>query len=101
MFTDQTRPRYQLSKLFQVFAFREIAERLIKKQSKVIINQISPGLAKTALTRNATGAQGLFLTIFYFLLARTAEESSRTLVHAATAGPESQGRYFSNCDINL
>jgi NAD(P)-dependent dehydrogenase (short-subunit alcohol dehydrogenase family) len=83
-----------------VFATREIASRIADKQPQVVVNIISPGLVKTALTRNATGFTKIMLATMKFLTARTAEEGARTLVHAATAGLESHGRYFANCDIN-
>ena len=93
--------RYQTTKLLQVFAFRELAARLATEKPTIVINQISPGLAKTGLTRHATGGIKILMSLFHAVFARTAEEGSRTLVHAATCGPESQGRYFSNCRIDL
>ena len=33
------------------------------------------------------------------IFARTAEQGSRTLVHAASQGPETHGQYMSNCMI--
>ena len=34
-----------------------------------------------------------------FLLARTTEVGSRTLVHAGTSGVETHGKYLSDCEI--
>jgi len=34
------------------------------------------------------------------LLAWTAEEGSRTLVHATIAGPQSHGIYINGCDVH-
>lgn len=67
--------------------------------SPVVLNSINPGLAYTALTRNATGKMWLYMKIIRALMARTSEEASRTLVHAANCGPESHGLYFTNCDV--
>ncbi|KAF4630073.1 hypothetical protein G7Y89_g8069 [Cudoniella acicularis] len=92
--------RYAASKLLQVFAVDEIASKMGGK-SKVVLNIISPGLVKTALGRNATGFTKFSLALMKFLMARTPEMGSRTLVHAATAGPESHGKYFTDCDITL
>ena len=39
------------------------------------------------------------IKIFRLLLARTAEEGSRTLLHATVAGEESHGSYLSDCEI--
>jgi len=36
-----------------------------------------------------------------FLLARTTEYGSRTLVHAGCAGAETHGHYLSDCKIEL
>lgn len=33
------------------------------------------------------------------VFARTAEEGSRALVHAVSQGPESHGKYMSNCRV--
>ena len=91
--------RYQLSKLLQLLAVREVATRMGKKP-KVVLNTINPGLAKTKLARNARGFLKWQMIIAKALLARSAEGGSRMLVHAVTdAGPESHGLYFSNCDI--
>jgi NAD(P)-dependent dehydrogenase (short-subunit alcohol dehydrogenase family) len=91
--------RYQLSKLLQLLAAREIATRMGKKP-KVVLNIINPGLAKTKLTRNARGFLKWQMIIMKALMARSAEGGSRMLVHAVTdAGPELHGLYFSNCDI--
>lgn len=92
--------RYPASKLLQVFAFREIYPKLANKEPKVVLNMLNPGLCKTSLTRNATGVTKVQMAVFKGLLGRSAEMGSRTLVHAATAGPESHGCYMSDCDIN-
>ena len=92
--------RYPVSKLLQIFATREIAAKIADEKPKVVLNIISPGLVKTALTRDATGVTKIAMATAKFLIARTSEEGSRTLVHAATAGPESHGVYFVNCDLN-
>jgi hypothetical protein len=41
------------------------------------------------------------MVILKALLARSTEAGSRTLVHAASAGPESHGHYISDCKITL
>ncbi|TVY85019.1 Short-chain dehydrogenase/reductase tropG, partial [Lachnellula suecica] len=91
--------RYALSKLLQALATRELAAKLAYDGSKVTLNIINPGMAKTELGRSATGVLKVALGVGKFLMARTAEEASRTLVHAATAGPESHGMFISNCDV--
>jgi retinol dehydrogenase-12 len=87
---------YSVSKLLQVFPVREIAAN---KQPKVVLNMLSPGLCKTALTRNATGMTKVVMAVAKILLARTAEEGSRVLVYAATLGQDPHGLYISGCKI--
>jgi retinol dehydrogenase-12 len=62
---------------------------------------INPGLVQTDLARNAKGLYKYFIMTLMFLAARTTEMGSRTLVHAATIGPESHGLYFSDCDVHM
>lgn len=83
----------------QIFAVREIASRMTKKSSKVVLNIVNPGLAKTELGRDSTGVQKFAMSVMKAMLARTAEEASRNLVYGASVGPESHGLYFTNCDV--
>ncbi|KAK3177909.1 putative secondary metabolism biosynthetic enzyme [Lepraria neglecta] len=89
--------RYRVSKLLEVFYTRELAAR-VKRSGKpeVIINYLNPGLCHSGLAREA----GWRLAIIKFLFARTTEHGSRTLVHAAEAGPESHGQYLSSCSVS-
>lgn len=41
------------------------------------------------------------MVIIKAILARSTEKGSRTLVHAASAGPESHGHYLHDCQITL
>lgn len=83
----------------QIFTIREIATRMAEGGSKVALNIINPGLAKTELIRHSTGLARTGMMVLHALLARTAEESSKTLVHGASVGMESHGLYFTNCDV--
>ena len=88
--------RYWVSKLLQVFPARELAARAQQSgKSKIIINYLNPGLCHSDLARDA----GWFLYFMKLLLARTTEYGSRTLVHAANAGEESNGQYLSDCKV--
>lgn len=51
------------------------------------------------LVRELARELGFAMKVFQFLLARTTEAGSRTLVHAATQGPETHGQYMSDCTI--
>ncbi|KAK4690832.1 hypothetical protein P7C71_g6046, partial [Lecanoromycetidae sp. Uapishka_2] len=89
--------RYNVSKLLEVLYTRELATRT-KQNNKpeVIINFLNPGLCQSSLARDAP----IRVHILKFLLARTTEHGSRTLVHAASAGSESHGQYLSNCQVS-
>jgi hypothetical protein len=68
-------------------------------ETGVTINCVSPGLCITDLSRNAPFVFWLYLTIMRLLVGRTAEEGSRTLLHAIVAGKESHGKLLSECEI--
>ena len=86
--------RYPTSKLLEVLVVRQIAPEL--EGSGVILNMLNPGLCHSELARDA----GLSLAFVKFLLARTTEVGSRTLVAAALAGSESHGKYMTDSQIN-
>ena len=86
--------RYPTSKLLEVLVIRQIAPEL--EGSGVILNMLNPGLCHSQLARDA----GLFLAFMKFLLARTTEVGSRTLVAAALAGSDSHGKYMADAQID-
>ena len=90
---------YNTSKLIEVYVARALAERLPLSKSNVIINFLNPGLCNTELIRNVGFPFRTIVKIMRFFLARTSEEGSRTLLHAAVAGEESHGKYLSDCEI--
>jgi NAD(P)-dependent dehydrogenase (short-subunit alcohol dehydrogenase family) len=87
--------RYPTSKLMEVYIVREMAARKPADKYPVTINMLNPGLCHSELGREGSIA----LKIMKFLLARTTEEGSRTLVHATGAGSETHGEYLSDCKI--
>ncbi|KAL8658815.1 MAG: hypothetical protein Q9202_007418 [Teloschistes flavicans] len=102
-------PQYSISKLFLMYAANEIAaaettrssSSAEKKDEKsdaedvVVINSVNPGATATSLTRNITGIILRIVAYVYLnLLARTAEEGSRSLVSACALGRESQGGFW-------
>lgn len=88
--------RYQVSKLLEVLACREIVKtKAPQGKYPVVINFLNPGLCHSSLGRE----QGLFFTLFKLVLARRTEVGARTLVHAASAGEESHGQYLSDCKV--
>ncbi|KAI1841784.1 hypothetical protein JX265_007112 [Neoarthrinium moseri] len=83
--------RYPTTKLIQVFIVREMAARLAKQSTSVIINCTNPGLCQSELSRELDGLQ---IRAAKFVLARTAEEGSRNLIAAAAGGNETHGQYL-------
>jgi NAD(P)-dependent dehydrogenase (short-subunit alcohol dehydrogenase family) len=88
--------RYALSKLMEIFAIREMAERRPREEYPVTINMVNPGLCESDLAREGGNLQ---LKILKKALARTAEQGSRTLVHGASAGADTHSHYLNNCQV--
>jgi len=88
--------RYPLSKLLEVFVVREMVERHAKEDYPVTINYVDPGFCRSALMREMTVVSKV---MYIGMNARTTEQGSRTLVHAAMSGPETHGQYMSDCHI--
>ncbi len=86
--------RYPTSKLLEILVVRQIAPML--QSSGVILNMLNPGLCHSELARDGPA----ILRVAKFLLARTTEVGSRTLVAAAVSGPESHGKYMSDAKVN-
>ncbi|KAK5123280.1 hypothetical protein LTR85_002710 [Meristemomyces frigidus] len=87
--------RYPVSKLLEVFGVRAFAERYPSSSFSVTVNTVNPGLCHSELSREG----GWTYVVLKALLARSTEYGSRTLLHAATQGPESHGQYLSDCQI--
>lgn len=92
--------RYNVSKLLEVFCTRQLASRspFPNPKGDVIINFLNPGLCHSELAREI---DSFGFRMRKLLLARTTEEGSRTLVHAAGAGAESHGQYMNNCRVDV
>lgn len=58
-------------------------------------------VTKFACRELSRDANSLILDLVMFLLARSAEEGSRTLVHATVQGPDTHGQFLSNCEIGF
>lgn len=76
-----------------------MAALLPVEKTGVVINFVNPGMCTTDLARDAPRSFKVMLGIMRLVMARTAEEGSRTLVHAALAGPESHGALMSECRV--
>ncbi|KAF2011826.1 short-chain dehydrogenase [Aaosphaeria arxii CBS 175.79] len=96
---DSMQERYYVSKLLEVLIVRAIADRRPASQIPVTINCVNPGFCHSELTRNVSTPVYIASVILKALFARTTEQGSRTLVHAASQGPETHGQYMSDCQI--
>ncbi|KAK5173287.1 uncharacterized protein LTR77_001968 [Saxophila tyrrhenica] len=85
--------RYQDSKLLEVLVVRQLAPKL--EGSGVVLNMLNPGLCHSELSRDGP----FVLEVIKFLLARSTEVGSRTLVASAAAGSESHGKYMSDAMV--
>ncbi|KAK4545475.1 hypothetical protein LTR36_002825 [Oleoguttula mirabilis] len=88
--------RYNASKLLEVLTCREIAREHPVGQTKVTMNFVDPGWCHSQLMRELDFAP---MRLIQRIFCRTTEIGSRTLVHAGLAGPETHGKYLSNCKI--
>jgi hypothetical protein len=80
---------------------REIVGRLATTKSPakpVIFNLVNPGLCVSNLDQQF-GNHSLGIRIVHKILFRTTEVGSRTLVHAACAGPKSHGGYLTDLEV--
>lgn len=78
---------------------RALAADIASTTPQVVVNAFTPGYCLTNLVDGVTGFWGLQLRIMK-LIARSAQEGSRTLVHAATLGWEGHGKYLNDCKID-
>lgn len=90
--------RYNTTKLLPIMIVRELASRM-PANDPVIVNCLNPGLCRTALFRHAPFPLSLIVTFGLWILGRTSEMGSRTLMTAAAAGKESHGKYMDSCVI--
>lgn len=94
---------YNTSKLLQLYAVRSIAALSpVSEKSNVIINYLTPGACHSDIFRDDDPWYSKFLMgLAKFLMARTTEVGSRTLVDAAKPeiGQDSHGAYLQNCSI--
>ncbi|KAJ8113828.1 hypothetical protein ONZ43_g5058 [Nemania bipapillata] len=95
--------RYPISKLLVVLVARELS-RLITSSfapgQHVIINSLDTGLCKTNLFREEVWPISWVLNAAMILVGRTAEMGCRVLLWAASAGPETHGRYIEDCKVS-
>ncbi|TGJ86269.1 hypothetical protein E0Z10_g2471 [Xylaria hypoxylon] len=93
--------RYVLSKLIELLAYRELSYAIAQsnKAGNIVASMVNPGSVQTALDREGHGIRGLTWSTYVGIVGRTAEEGSRTLVHAATGGRDTHGQYLDDCQV--
>jgi len=95
-----TTSRYALSKLFQVFVTQHLASAIdplpnnFKDPNAIVINLVSPGMCKTDLDSNLSAGVKAVRSVVSAIFAKNAEEGSRIIVIAASAGRDSHGGYL-------
>ncbi|KAJ5111329.1 short-chain dehydrogenase/reductase family protein [Penicillium argentinense] len=93
--------QYAMSKLLLEYAMKTIADLACTHQGyfQVIVNTVSPGFCASSLGRKYDQFYMRCLSWFaYKLLARTAEQGSRSLVSATVQGIDSHGRCWRSDD---
>eukprot|EP01057_Protomagalhaensia_wolfi_P001928 Protomagalhaensia_wolfi_Nauph_80__1927@NODE_220_length_3146_cov_646_188606_g165_i0_p1_GENE_NODE_220_length_3146_cov_646_188606_g165_i0NODE_220_length_3146_cov_646_188606_g165_i0_p1_ORF_typecomplete_len334_score46_13adh_short/PF00106_25/5_7e30adh_short_C2/PF13561_6/1_3e13KR/PF08659_10/1_6e10Shikimate_DH/PF01488_20/0_008Sacchrp_dh_NADP/PF03435_18/0_014_NODE_220_length_3146_cov_646_188606_g165_i020083009 len=90
--------RYFVSKLLEVLIVRQIAPLIQRSRNRsVVLNMLNPGFCHSELNREMDGWMEYAIK---FVLARSTEMGSRTHLAAASAGPESHGKYMTDGYVN-
>jgi hypothetical protein len=68
-------------------------------KTNVTINMVSPGICNTGLARDTRWLIRLGQGVIRTAVARTAEEGSRTILHALFTGEDTHGKHLSGCKV--
>lgn len=89
--------RYGVTKLLDIFITMELA-RLVPRDKGgdplVVINAVTPGFCKSDLLTREKAPW--ILKLVQALIARTVQEGSKTILHAATQGVDTHGKWLEN-----
>jgi hypothetical protein len=88
--------RYNVSKMLEVLACREITRLHPVDDMKVTLNFVNPGWCHSELMREMKSP---VVTVLKNLLCRSTEVGSRPIAYAGVAGPETHGKYLSDSKI--
>ena len=94
-----THDRYNVSKLLEILAVRELASILDKAGVPVTVNAVNPGLCRTQLFRALPFGVRQAVQGLLHVVGRTASMGARTLVSAAAGGPETHGQYLDSAAV--
>ncbi|KIX06663.1 uncharacterized protein Z518_04639 [Rhinocladiella mackenziei CBS 650.93] len=94
--------QYYVIKLLHMYVMGGLVEATSTSTStnhddpNVIITTVCPGLCRTNLGRDFSILARIFVGLYQLILARSAEEGSRTLVSGVTLGKEAHGKFWSH-----
>lgn len=93
--------RYEVTKLLNVYMTTGFAKLFKENNDSIAIHCLSPGLCSSELARETGWFNRLILNFARMLIARSCEQGSRTLIHAANSeelnlNRGANGRYFSD-----
>lgn len=90
--------QYSATKLFLMYATNELARQI--SSGDVIITSICPGMVKTDLGREVKfpGVK-IVLAIVSFIMMRTPEQGSRSIISGTTQGEQLHGRFWQHDEI--
>ncbi|KAL6796772.1 NAD(P)-binding protein [Trichoderma sp. SZMC 28012] len=91
--------RYNVSKLFEHLAVRELASLKPVSETGIIVNLVDPGLCKTEFIHEQSAFTRFKAWCVKLIMGRSPEMGSRTLIHGIAAGEESHGKYLTACEI--
>lgn len=91
--------RYNMSKLFEHLAVRELASLKPVSETGIIVNLVDPGLCKTEFIHEQSAFTRFKAWCVKLIMGRSPEMGSRTLIHGIAAGEESHGKYLTACEI--
>jgi hypothetical protein len=94
--TARMADRYNVSKMLEVLACREITRLHSADHMKVTMNFVNPGWCHSELMREVTNP---VVNLIKKLLCRSTEVGSRPIAYAGLAGPETHGKYISDSMI--
>ncbi|KAH8176364.1 short chain dehydrogenase domain-containing protein [Sarocladium implicatum] len=89
--------RYAVTKLIEIYAIRQLAAEHPVDKTGVTVNMVDPGICRTNLARDTSSGTRATVATLRFIMGRSAEEGSRTILHAIVA--EEHGKFLSNTKV--
>lgn len=94
--------RYQDTKLLNIYMTTGFTKLLKENNDNISIHSLTPGFCYSELGREGNRFLQYFMMVYRRMFARTTEQGSRTIVHAANSeelllSRGENGRYWQNC----